>query len=173
MALCGKCGATFDDSQAACPACGSPAGVSGQQAPPPYQAPPQGYQAPPQGGYQAPPQQGAYVSPEMDAQNNKTMAIIAYIWFFIPLLAAKESPFARYHANQGLILLIATVGGSIVLSILATILIFILPILGLLIWLIFGALYIGMVVLIIMGMMSAAKGEMKPLPLIGKFTLIK
>ena len=41
-----------------------------------------------------------------DVQSNKVMAILAYfgILFLIPLLAAKESPFARYHTNQGLVL---------------------------------------------------------------------
>jgi hypothetical protein len=33
---------------------------------------------------------------------NKVMAILAYIIFFIPLLAARDSHFAMYHANQGL-----------------------------------------------------------------------
>ncbi len=37
-----------------------------------------------------------------DVEKNKAMAILAYIIFFIPLLAAKESKFAMYHANQGL-----------------------------------------------------------------------
>ena len=39
-----------------------------------------------------------------DVQSNKVMAILAYfgILFLIPLLAAKESAYARYHTNQGL-----------------------------------------------------------------------
>ena len=38
-----------------------------------------------------------------DVQSNKVMAILAYfgILFLIPLLAAKESAYARYHTNQG------------------------------------------------------------------------
>lgn len=39
-----------------------------------------------------------------DAQENKGMAVLAYLIFLIPLLAAKESKFARYHTNQGLVL---------------------------------------------------------------------
>ena len=43
-----------------------------------------------------------------DVANNKVMAILSYFWilFLIPLFAAKESPFARFHANQGLLLFI-------------------------------------------------------------------
>ena len=35
-----------------------------------------------------------------DVEDNKVMAILAYIWilFLVPLLAAKNSRFARYHA---------------------------------------------------------------------------
>ena len=46
-----------------------------------------------------------------DIQNNKTMAILAYIGILvlIPIFAAKESKFARFHANQGLVLLIIMV----------------------------------------------------------------
>lgn len=38
-----------------------------------------------------------------DIQNNKVMAILAYfgILVLIPIFAAKESKFARFHANQG------------------------------------------------------------------------
>ena len=44
-----------------------------------------------------------------DIEQNKLMAILAYlgILVIIPILAAKESKFARFHSNQGLILLIA------------------------------------------------------------------
>jgi hypothetical protein len=34
-----------------------------------------------------------------DVQRNKGMAVLAYIIFFIPLLAARDSKFAMYHAN--------------------------------------------------------------------------
>ena len=43
-----------------------------------------------------------------DIEQNKVMAILAYlgILVLIPLFAAKESKFARFHTNQGLILCI-------------------------------------------------------------------
>ncbi|PNE28452.1 hypothetical protein BHU09_06965 [Tannerella sp. oral taxon 808] len=103
------------------------------------------------------------VTPDQnDVQSNKVMAILAYfgILFLIPLFAAKESPFARYHANQGLVLFLFT----FVCYILAWI-----PKLG---WISYIGYLIGFVFFII-GVINAAGGKMKPLPLIGKITLIK
>ncbi len=84
-----------------------------------------------------------------DVEKNKTMAVLAYFIFFLPLITdAKDSPFAKFHANQSLVLL----GLWFILSII--------PFLG---WI----LLIVPFVFFIMGMMNASKGEMKELPLIG------
>lgn len=97
-----------------------------------------------------------------DAEQNKAMGIIAYlgIFFLVPLLAAKESRFAMYHANQGLVLFLFGIAvGAIVM----------IPILG---WIVGFVGGIAHLVFAIMGIINAAKGEMKPLPLIGNFNLI-
>ncbi|MDR2119252.1 MAG: DUF4870 domain-containing protein [Tannerella sp.] len=106
-------------------------------------------------------------TPDRDAQDNKIFGILAYfgILFLVPLLAAKESPFARFHANQGLILFILYVIVIIVGAILG-----IIPVIGGIIGLV---LYLGLFVLAILGIINAAKGEKKELPLIGKFQIIK
>jgi len=44
---------------------------------------------------------------EADIQDGKTMAILAYIFFIIPLLAARDKKFAMYHTEQAIILWIA------------------------------------------------------------------
>ena len=96
-----------------------------------------------------------------DVQDNKVMAILAYVLFLIPLLAAKDSPYARYHTNQGLVLFLLYFVCGIIN---------IIPILGQIICLvgfIFGF------ICFIMGIINAAGGKMKPLPLIGKIKLIK
>lgn len=98
-----------------------------------------------------------------DVEKNKVMGILAYIIFFIPLLAAKESKFAMYHANQGLVLFLLGVAVSIVGSII--------PVLGWFIILPIGSLLV--LVLAIIGIINASKGEMKPLPVIGKISIIK
>ena len=103
--------------------------------------------------------------PPVQGQNNdKTMAIIAYILFFVPLLAGKRSQFVTYHTNQGTLLFIF----AVVLQIILPILIFI-PLLGLL----FQIARIIPLVLLVIGIINASKGEMKPLPLIGGYTIIK
>jgi uncharacterized membrane protein len=107
-----------------------------------------------------------------DIQDNKVMGILAYlgILVLVPLFAAKESKFARFHANQGLILLIC----AIIWQIVAYILMFFLAKIGLsFLSIIISLLSIVFLVLIIIGIINAAKGEMKELPIIGKFRILK
>ena len=93
-----------------------------------------------------------------DIEKNKVYAILAYIGilFLVPLLAAKDSPYAKFHTNQGLVLFLLEVILSVVWWI---------PLLGL--------LWIAVVVFAIMGIINAAQGECKPLPIIGEIELIK
>ena len=103
-----------------------------------------------------------------DAEKNKAMAIVGYIipiLFFIPLVSedGKKSPFAKFHANQQLNLLLFWVVGQI----LATVLTFV--VIG---FLIFPLVMIAGVIFMIMGIINAANGTMKELPLIGGFKLI-
>ena len=102
-----------------------------------------------------------------DVEKNKPLAIIGYIipiLFFIPLVTdAKNSAFAKFHANQQLVLLIAWVVVNVVGGII--------PFLGWFIILPFGTIFL--LVLAIMGIIAAAKGEMKKLPLIGGIEIIK
>jgi uncharacterized membrane protein len=97
-----------------------------------------------------------------DVEKNKTMAILAYFLFFLPLLTAKDSKFAMFHANQSLIL--------VIISIAANVLAAVIPVVGAAITAIVG---LGVFVLWIMGIISAANGETKPLPVIGEFKLLK
>lgn len=97
-----------------------------------------------------------------DVEKNKAMAILAYIIFFIPLIAARESKFAMYHANQGLVNFLLAVAVGIVGSI---------PFVG---WFIIWPLgSLAVVVLAIIGIINSSKGEMKPLPVIGGISIIK
>ena len=100
-------------------------------------------------------------------EGNKLLAAISYIGilFLVPLLAAKDDAFARYHANQGLVLFIANIAAAIAGFILGFI-----PVIGIIVaWIIRIALF----VLMILGINNALKGEMKPLPLIGGIEMIK
>lgn len=115
---------------------------------------------------------GAY--DKNDIEQNKVMAILAYIGILVlvPIFAAPQSKFARYHANQGLVLAICEILFSIVYSILSSIifaiswrLAFLSSILGLL-WIVF-------IVLAVLGIMNASSGKAKELPVIGKFKILK
>ncbi|MDD5489153.1 MAG: DUF4870 domain-containing protein [Candidatus Moranbacteria bacterium] len=101
-----------------------------------------------------------------DVEKNKAMGIVGYIipiLFFIPLVTdAKNSPFAKFHANQQLNLLLAAVVVNIVGGII--------PFVGWFILLPLGTIFL--IVVAIMGIINAAKGDMKALPLIGGFKLI-
>jgi uncharacterized membrane protein len=157
-----------------------------QQSPPmqqQYQQPPmqQQYQQP----YQQPYQQQPQLSPQADADANKGMAILAYIIFFIPLLtgAHKSSPFVRHHANQGTVLFLFALVWGIVYSILIGIFTAMLftPSAILsgtwgafgIISTILGLLWFIPLILWILGIVNAATGKLKALPVIGKFTIIK
>ncbi|MBM7541857.1 DUF4870 domain-containing protein [Amphibacillus cookii] len=98
-----------------------------------------------------------------DVQQNKNIAMIAYLIFFIPLLAAKESKFARYHANQGLNLFIF----AAIINILGRFM----PVIGYFIIMPVGML--ASLAFMIVGMLNANKGLQQPLPVIGQFEIIK
>ena len=104
---------------------------------------------------------------QSDIQQNKVMAVLAYfgLLFLVPLLAAKESKYAKFHTNQGLVLWIAGLIAGVVSSILAVI-----PVVGA----ILGALIsLVMFALMIIGIINAATGKAKELPVIGKIKLLK
>ena len=109
------------------------------------------------------------------------MAIIAYFIFFIPLVvgAHKISPFVKYHTNQGTILFIFYAVWGVVYTILMGIFsaILIASLGAFVLWgilsTIFGLLWLVPVVLLVLGVINAAGGKCKPLPVIGNFTIIK
>ena len=96
-----------------------------------------------------------------DIEKNKVMAVLAYILFFIPLLAAKDSKFARFHTNQGLVLFL----GGIIASVVAVI-----PVIG---WIIAPIVGLVITVLAVIGIINALNGKAKELPVIGKFKILK
>lgn len=111
--------------------------------------------------------QAAPTVDRVDAEKNKPMAIIGYIipiLFFIPLVTdAKSSVFAKFHANQQLNLLLAAIAVNVVGGII--------PFLGWFIILPIGSILL--IVLAIIGIINGAKGEMKKLPIIGGYEIIK
>jgi uncharacterized membrane protein len=171
MAFCANCGTQVQDGVKFCPSCGQQVGAA------PAQQPPQ----PVQQGYTPPVVPGAPAKTDIqDAQENKTMSILAYILFFIPLLtgAHKTSEFAKYHTNQGTVLWLATIVWGIAYGIITAIFTALLVTTGAwrlwsVITLILGLLWLIPAILCVVGIINAATGKMKPLPVIGKFTIVK
>ena len=106
------------------------------------------------------------------------MAILAYVGILVlvPIVAAKDSPFAKYHANQGLLL----TGGFIVLWI-ALIFIWIIlrfiPFLGFFVscfgCFLFPLVGVAWLALSIVGILNVVNGKMKPLPMFPVMNIIK
>lgn len=97
-----------------------------------------------------------------DIQKNKTMAGLAYIIFFLPLIVCPNSKYAKFHANQALLLFLVALGGNIILGMI--------PIIG---WMLIPIYAIGIFVFCIMGLINGFNGKAKRLPIFGKFDLLK
>jgi uncharacterized membrane protein len=93
---------------------------------------------------------------------NTTMAAIAYLLFFVPLLTdSKDDPFVKFHVKQGLLLLILSIFVSILNSIIGRI-----PFVG---WIVSFVLGLGVFALFVIGIMNALNGKETPLPLVGQY----
>ncbi len=106
-----------------------------------------------------------------DIEQNKVVAAIGYIpvLFLVPLLGASNSPFAKFHANQGLILTITAVALGIARSVLCAIF-SILPILRNFVPEIISTIVsIAILAYIAIGVVNAVQGKAKKLPIIGGF----
>ena len=186
MAFCGQCGTQIQDDARFCPVCGTVQGqqTAAQSAPPEqsqqgsyqqYQQ--QAYQQPYQQAYQQPVQPERTYEPDGDPHTLAVGAITMFsywtILFWIPLVAAKNSRFARFHAGQGLNLLLAGIAYSIATGILTGIAMAISFGFGAVLSTLFGLAGIAFFVLFIMGIINVCKGEMKPLPIIGNIKILK
>lgn len=118
------------------------------------------------------------VDPE--AESGKAMSILAYlgILVLIPIFAEKKNTFVRYHSNQGLVLFLFEIGYWVIWSILTTLLInalFSYSTMGMytLLSTLLSLLSIFFIVEAIIGIINAAGGKKKPLPLIGSIKILK
>ena len=187
MAFCENCGAELPAGSKFCTKCGTPTAVppvndasSVNDTTPVNDVPPVNDGTYNQNQYNQYNQtvQNPYIQQDEDVRKNKGMAVLCYfgIFLLIPLFSRKNSKFCRYHANQGLILLIYGVIVNVLSRIINMIfsnmlwpndvLVFcvsaIIVILGL-----FGT------ILSIIGIVHAVKGEYKEIPVLGKIQLLK
>ena len=98
-----------------------------------------------------------------DIEKNKAVAALSVIpvLFCLPFVAAKDSRFAKFYCNQGLILLILLVLSGAIGSI---------PLIG---WLLGLAVNLYIAVSIIAGLVYGFQGQAKKLLWIGSIEIIK
>ncbi len=153
--ICNKCGKELADSMKFCDECGTSTSEKNTTS--------------------KPVQPQASTTPvATNTTDNKVIFMLAYlgILFFLPLLVAPDSQKAKFHANQGLLLLLTSIIGNIIISIFSKIVGFVgMWFLGSLLSFVFG---VAMIALLIIGMSGAYNGKEVPLPVIGTlFTIIK
>ena len=100
----------------------------------------------------------------VDISETKYLSLFCYfgILFMIFALVAKpHSQFVRFHANQGLTLMILAIASGIVMVV---------PVLG---WLVGAVGYIFSIICIIIGIVNCCKGKAKELPFIGRICIFR
>lgn len=118
----------------------------------------------------------AVVYPAEEIEQSKVVSALAYlgILFFLPLVVTPVTRYGKFHANQGLLLLLTSVAGGIVIAILRAIFVAISWRMFFLSSLLYSLFYLGIAVLAVLGIVNALNGKAKPLPLIGNLiTIIK
>jgi uncharacterized membrane protein len=191
MAFCTKCGTQVKEGEKFCPTCGAVIGEPQQAVPPQPHQPGQGqqpYQQPPQQPFQQVQQtfQNVMNTPDStqqmdpdDIAQNKIFAILSYfgILLLIPWFAAPQSKFARFHAKQGINLLIVDIAVGVLHAIFSAIFAvrFLGVYMGTPVWVtvIFSLLWLCVAALAVIGIVNAATGKAKELPVIGKWKIIK
>ena len=106
----------------------------------------------------------------MDIENNKILALFSYLGFLfiIPLIAAPNSKYARFHANQGIILFLCSVVYGAISGVLTAIFRFPLAFIPA----IFNLVGIVFLVLMIIGIVNAVNGKAQELPVIGSIKIL-
>lgn len=103
--------------------------------------------------------------PEIPAPEDKTVAIVSYLTLIgfivaVVLHGNKKTKLGAFHLRQTLGLFVTGLACWVVNIMLAFI-----PIIG---WLTIFVVWIGLIVLWVMGFIAAASGQMKPVPLLGE-----
>ncbi len=158
MAFCKKCGAELDSDAKFCPKCGMSVDNGGKN------------------DFSKIVEMSDSTSEftAEDIKKNKVISIFSYIWilFLVPMLAAKDSKFARFHANQGLVLFIIEIA-IVVLQQICSAVFGPIVMLGALVSIVFWLADIATLALTIIGIINVVQGKAKQLPVIGKINILK
>lgn len=105
-----------------------------------------------------------------DIEENKVMGVLAYIGILvlIPIIAAPKSKFARFHSNQGLLLMIIEIVCGVLFGLLGLI-----PTIGWIFYTINGLIDLCCLFLLVIGIINVSRGKARVLPIIGGIKLMK
>ncbi len=105
----------------------------------------------------------------MGDSTEKGLGILAYFnLLVIVTIIAGKTEFSKFHANQGLVLCIIEIIFGCIIGFLTRI-----PFLGWIFGVVGGLFELICLIMAIIGIVNAANGEMKELPIIGSVRLIK
>ena len=105
-----------------------------------------------------------------DAQA-KAVCAVAYIFgilFFLPLILCPNDAFAKFHANQSLVVLLVSAAGGVLFGLLTM-----LPAVGVVFAVLSSLFALAMFVLCILGIVGAAQGKTDKLPVLGGISILK
>lgn len=141
MAYCRQCGAQIPEGATFCTSCGAKNET--------------------QNGFGQNQYNGQTRQPN-DVEDNKGISVLCYfgILFLIPYLMKQDSPFVKFHSNQGLVLFIFSLIAGVASKI---------PFIG---WAIGLACGVFAFVCFIIGIVNVINGETKELPLIGSIQIL-
>lgn len=105
-----------------------------------------------------------------DIEENKVMGVLAYIGILvlIPIIAAPKSKFARFHSNQGLLLMIIEIVCGVLFGLLGLI-----PTIGWIFYTVNGLVDLCCLFLLVIGIINVSRGKARVLPIIGGIKLMK
>ncbi len=170
MAFCPKCGTQIADDTQFCPSCG--AAIGAQPAAEAKKA-------------ESFKEKVTESAPEFEAEEieaGQGWSILAYLGIAVlfPIFLAKKNRYARFNANQGLVLLILAAAASVISSIFSAISSAgaaagsgILIALGLILSLPFYAVSLFALVLTVIAIIAVCRKQVKSLPVVGKIKILK
>ena len=186
--FCNKCGSQLPDDAKFCNACGAPIGAAAAdnaQAGTAQTPPVQGQNSAGKPGsdfdFSKKPDDRTGDFDPADVAANKGLSVLSYlgILFFIPLVAKPDSKYCKFHSNQGLVLLILEIALGIVRAILNAVISTVFVRAFHVFWVasaVSGVLNLAVAAvtlgLMIYGIVNAATGKAKELPVIGQFHLL-
>ena len=172
MAFCTNCGSKIDDGARFCPECGAPVAPEKRDSEP-WEEEKKDFGTKINELNNTPDTTSEF-DPN-DIQSNKVMAVLAYlgILVLVPLFAARESRYARFHTNQGLVLAITEFVWTFVTRIIVGVFGYINTSVASIIGNVCGLVNILFAVLVVIGIINAAKGTAKELPIIGNIKILK